>query len=113
RTPPPPIRLPLVIGRFRRNVVRHIVAGPSCLPRIPPHPFFLFAPWLPIRIGGSTVVHYAPVGRPGPTPMQLRAGLAGGGGRGSMRALLPPRWIDARIDPRRAGRRTIILQCAE
>ena len=45
--------------------------------------------------------------------MQLRAGLAGGVGRAFISEILSHRWIDARIDPRCAGRRTIIFQFAE
>ena len=105
--------LRFVGGRFRRDVVRHIVAGPSFLLRIPPDPFFLFAPGFAVRIGRSAVVHDPAVGRPGPTPIQLRAGLAGRVGRASIGEILAHRGIDARVDPRRAGRRTIVFQLAE
>src|SRR5207253_4450620 len=83
-----------------------------CL-RIPPDPFLSFAPWLPFGIGGRAVIHHAPVRRPCPTPLQMSTGFAWRVGRAPIGQKLPYRWVDPRVDPRRAGRRAVIFELAE
>src|SRR5207244_12474330 len=87
--------------------------APLCFLLMRPYTYLSCAPRLPRGIGLRAVIHHAPVRRPCPTPLQMSTGFAWRVGRAPIGQKLPYRWVDPRVDPRRAGRQAVIFELAE
>ena len=112
------LRMLREIGPIRRLLGRHEVGhvepGPFLLAFVPPHHFLLFGPGISLRIRRRAVVESAPVGRPGPRPVEMvRARVRGRVRAPRTRPVIPFRGIDAAIDPAATGRAAVILQIRE
>src|SRR5216683_1721651 len=105
------VRIGLRVRRLVQRKVRDVVAGP--LGPVPPHPLLALAPRSALHVRGRAIVEEAPVGRPRPAPLELRAGDAGRIGllaRGKVPVL---RGEHAAVDPGGAGGRAVVLEVAE
>src|SRR5262249_4616282 len=104
-------RLRLRGRRLRYGEIRYVVAGPFLA--VPPYPLLPLAPGLAVRVSRRAVVQETPVGRPGVTPIQLRAPLTGRI-RLLARGEVPVgRGKAPGVNPRRAGRRSIVGERGE
>src|SRR5205807_3509485 len=81
--------------------------------RIPPDPPFPLTPGIAAEIGGRAVVHNPPVRGPRPPPLEVRPRNTGRIGLAARGEVLVPRGETAGINPRRARRRAVVLQCGE
>src|SRR5262249_45975199 len=86
---------------------------PLLLRLVPPDPLLSIAPRSSLRVGGGAVVHDAAVRRPRGAPAELRAPRAPRIGPLLRRAVLPGRRKHAAVDPRCAGRGSVVLEIAE
>ena len=102
------VRLGRVVRRLVRREVGVVAAGPRALGRVPPDVALALGPRPPVGVGRGAVVELARVGRPRPAPFAGDPVLLGV--RASAGGLVDAVGVDARVQPRAAGGRAVVLE---